>query len=503
MIAIPPRGAPRLRPAFSAEMLARRFAGRVAVRDAAGEITYAELFARAAGLARRLIEAGVRPGEPVASHVRNGRAAVWTAYAIAMAGAAEMPLNVAYTEAEIRTCLAVVPARVSVSEAARAGLFADLGCTALVAEDAPAEAPDASRFSEVAADAPGRIMFTSGTTGTPKAIVHTQRGRFVANALLQATLPFVPGPESRVLLMTPFAHGASLQTFAWLDQGAGVILLDGVRMETVAQVLEAGAADTLFAAPTVLAKFADGFAGRRFAGVRAIFTGTAPLTAPVYAAAREMFGPVVRVTYGKSEVFNPITVLPPADTDAFFAAGGSADGGACVGWPAPGVELALDAETGEVRIRAQHLSAGWIGADGFHPWDADGFHPTGDVGRIDETGRLLLLGRLADMLKTGGYKLFPAEIERAIGAELVVVGLPSTYWGEIIVAVAERPAPDWEARARAGAETLAPFKRPRFYLPLDALPRNAQGKVVRRAIVAALLERYRLEDGPRPRLLPR
>jgi len=481
--------------------LVQRFGARVAVRDEAGAATYCDIFAAAAGLGRRLLAAGVRPGEHVASFFRNGRPAVSAAYGIQLSGAAETPLNIAYTEAECIAIARLAGCRHVVCSAAHAALFADHGLEAHPMEAIAPQTLAPPDFPAVAPEIAGRLAFTSGTTGLPKAIVYSQRARHLANVTLQASLPWLPGPGSRVLLMTPFAHGAALQTFAWLDQGGEVVLMDGVQLDRVEPMLAAGELEGVFAAPTVLAKLAGAFAGREFRGVRTVFTGTAPLPPTIYAAARALFGPVIRVTYGKSEVFNPITVLPQAATDAYYAEAADADGGSCVGWPGNGVELAVEDE--EILIRAQHMSDGWIDVDGFHPWRPDGFHATGDVGRIDSQGRLHLLARLSDAMKSGGYKIYPQEIERALapalpGREIAVLGFPSDYWGEIIVAVAENPPPGWEAAARAACAELAPFKRPRFHAAVAALPRNGQGKMVRRLLLADLQRRWRLQDGPRP-----
>jgi len=483
--------------------LVQRFGGRVAVHDAAGTATYAEIFAAAAGIARRLLAAGVLPGAHVGTFLRNGRAAVAAAYGVQLSGAAEAPLNSSYGDEELAGVTRLAGCRHIVCARADAARFSGLGCTVHPVEHIPPARLDPAGFPAVAPGLHGRLAFTSGTTGLPKAIVYTQRARFLANILLQASLPFLPGPGSRILLMTPFAHGASLQTFAWLDHGGEVVLHEGCDPDRVLPLLEAGALAAIFAPPTILAKLTTAFEGRQFSGVRTIFTGTAPLPPILYARARAMFGPVVRLTYGKSEVINPITVLPPAETDRHYAEGGGADGSACVGWPAAGVELAI--EDDEVMIRAQHMSAGWIDAAGFHPWRADGFHATGDAGRIDAEGRLHLTARLSDAMKSGGYKIYPQEIERALApalpeCETIVVGLPSTHWGEVICAVAASPPPDWETRARAACAGLTPFKRPRLHVAVDALPRNGQGKLVRRLLVDALLRDWLLLDGPRPRL---
>src|SRR5690606_15023345 len=175
--------------------------------------------------------------------------------------------------------------------------------------------------------------------------------------------------------------------------------------------LRSGNIDALFAPPTVLAKIVTAFEGERFDSVRCVFTGTQTLTPSLYARARALFGPCVRVTYGKSENVNPITVLDPAATEACFA---EVNGeGACLGWPAPGVQLRINAQD-EIELRSSHMYSGHVDQEGFHPPDADGWHRTGDLGRIDERGRLWLLGRMADVIKSGGYKIYPDEIEAAL-----------------------------------------------------------------------------------------
>ena len=152
------------------------------------------------------------------------------------------------------------------------------------------------------------------------------------------------------------------------------------------------------------------------------------------------------------------------------------------------------------------MLAGHIDEAGFHALPPDGYHATGDLGRIDGRGRLYLVGRTADVIKSGGYKIHPEEIERALAGTapaIVVTTLPSDYWGEVIVAVAENAPPDWEMRAREAAESLAKYKRPRAFLSLETLPRNPQGKVPRAKVRSEILEGYRLIDGPRPALAPR
>jgi acyl-CoA synthetase (AMP-forming)/AMP-acid ligase II len=494
--------------------LAARFGDRVAVTDGAAAMSFAALAARAQGLARCLRAAGLPPGAPVATLVRNGVDAPWVSAGVTLAGACEVGVNAHSTDAEIAWFAELAGFRRVVAPGAQAGRLAALGlaCIALegIAPD-PAPAP----LPPVPAGAWGRIIFTSGTTGRPKAIVHTHGGRWTAHLLQRAVLPFTPGAGDRVLLMTPFVHGASLISAAWLEQGGEVVLQDGVRAEAVEPVLAAGCS-AVFAPPTVLAKLLALFPGRRWEGVRVVFTGTSTLSRDLWRRAADAFGPVVRVTYGMSECFNPITVLEPPEVAAAMAE--PEDGlGACLGWPAPGVELAIRDEAGaalppgtpgEIFLRARHMNAGTIAAGVFTPRAAGAWHRTGDLGAIDARGRLRLSGRAADVMKSGGYRIHPGEIEAALdgaagGRAVCVLGIPSDYWGEVIVAVAESPPPGWEEDAAARVAALARPKHPRAWIALPELPRNAQGKVVRARVREAVLARFALEDGARPRLVAR
>jgi acyl-CoA synthetase (AMP-forming)/AMP-acid ligase II len=197
-------------------------------------------------------------------------------------------------------------------------------------------------------------------------------------------------------------------------------------------------------------------------------------------------------------------VLSPADTAAHYA-GEATPEGACLGWPAEGVELQI--RDGEIWLRATQMADGFIDAGGFHEFEG-GWHATGDLGWIDACGRLWLSGRLADIIKSGGYKVQPEEIEAVLAGvpgcgQVVVTSLPSDYWGEVIVAATEHANAQWTAEAQSRVARLSKHKQPRAYVALPALPRNAQGKVNRSAVRAAILAQFALVDGPRPELKSR
>ena len=162
-----------------------------------------------------------------------------------------------------------------------------------------------------------------------------------------------------------------------------------------------------------------------------------------------------------------------------------------------------DRRIGVVLLRARHMSIGTLAEGRFTPDPPEAFHDTGDLGFIDGRGRLHLCGRVADVMKSGGYRILPEEVEAPLReaiapAEIAIVSLPSSYWGEIVTAVITGPEPPALQQAVA---RLTGYKRPRLIAQLDEIPRNAIGKVVRRRARELVLERYALEDGSYPRLI--
>ena len=136
--------------------------------------------------------------------------------------------------------------------------------------------------------------------------------------------------------------------------------------------------------------------------------------------------------------------------------------------------------------------------NGFHELPEDEFHATGDLGYLDAQGRLFLGGRAHDMIKTGGYKIYPEEIERVLPEGIVAVGIPSAHWGEVIVAVSEGDT-DITASVAAATSGLARYKQPRVCLTIETIPRSLQGKVQRSRVREMVLARYAMTDGPYPK----
>jgi acyl-coenzyme A synthetase/AMP-(fatty) acid ligase len=356
----------------------------------------------------------------------------------------------------------------------------------------------------------GKTIMTSGTTGRPKAIVHRHDRRFLAHELLRAHLPFVPGPADRVLLMNAYAHGAALLAATWFESGASVELIGGVDVDYADELFARGEFTAVFAPPTVLAKLTQGTRHKRIGGIKCVFCGTATLQPALYRAAAALFGPVIRVTYGKSEMFNPITVLEMREAEQYYRDLETLDA-VCLGTPARGVEVEIRAEAGracapgehgEIHLRSPHMMIGHVDEQGFHELPEGQFHATGDLGYRDARGRLFLAGRAHDVMKTGGYKIYPEEIERVLPEGVVVVGIPSAQWGEVIVAVSERGGDLAQVVAEA-TRGLARYKQPRACLTLESIPRSLQGKVQRGRVRDLVLARYAMVDGPYPTFEPR
>lgn len=495
--------------------LAQRYGDNIAVRDGLDNtLSFRQLDLFAHALALRLNQLGVTIGQPIGVLLPNSCEAVWVSYGIRLQGACETPLSFNSTREELDWCEKVAGFQLIVAPKDKENLLLSLGLKVLVVESIVAKQDELSSvLAPIDAHVSGRIMFTSGTTGKPKGVLYTHGARASGEQLQKATLPFIPSPGEKILLMTPFVHGASLITYAWCDLGGEVVLLQGVDVPRITHLLREEQLCAIFAPPTVLAKITAEFEGQTFKGIRCIFTGTQPLTQALYKKACAMFGAVVRVTFGKSECVNPITILDPASTHEFFTSTEGSRPGACVGWPAPGVEIRIadpevsddpmDQSNGEILLRAPQMSNTLMSPDGLIPHGADGWHATGDLGYVDNRGRLVLTGRIADVIKTGGYRVNPDEIEAilsglSLSGQICITSLPSDYWGEVIVAVGESCKAGWIVQCQEKVGVLSRHKQPRLYIEFDALPRNPQGKVSRRIVRHAILQRYRLLDGPYP-----
>ena len=490
----------------SLRAFAARFSARVAVAARGRTLTFAELAAQAEAVRAAVVAAGAKPGEPVMVVARNGPGVVVASYGVMASGAAEFVLDLNLGPDDVAYAARIMGIRRAVVERGEMKRVEALGLDVLVLEDIIESPPREVIAPPFDWRAWGKAIMTSGTTGRPKGIIHRHDRRWYAHVLLRSHLPFVPGPGDRVLLMTAYAHGAALLAATWFASGASVELIDGVDVAYADELFARGEITAVFAPPTVLAKLVEGTRHKRIDGIKCVFCGTATLQPALYRATASLFGPVIRVTYGKSEMFNPITVLEPHEAADYYRDLVTLDA-VCLGAPATGVEVVIrdDAgrvcapgEHGEIHLRSPHMMIGHVDGDGFHELPEGAFHATGDLGTLDEHGRLFLAGRAHDVMKTGGYKIYPEEIERVLPNGVVVVGIPSAHWGEVIVAVSDGEATGMAEVVASATQGLARYKQPRACLVVEKIPRSLQGKVQRSRVRELVLARYAMTDGPYP-----
>ena len=462
-----------------------------ALRYGDGVITYAQLAARSARCASRLwSEWGVRPGDRVAWLGLNHPAQLVLLFALARIGAILLPLNYRLAPAEWDTQLRDCRPSHLVHDAGWAAQAADLGgrcgvaVHALEALDGPTEGNAAAPVAG-GEHAPVLLVYTSGTTGQPRAAVHTQ-GNLLANMRIASGVQELSA-QDRVLTVLPLFHvgGLCIQTLPALFAGASVTLHPRFGADaTFASVARERPTLTLQVPATMKAlvdhpqwPLAD------LSCLRAVWAGSGILPPELVRAFLDRGVPLCNV-YGSTESGPFSIALPPA-----FAA---SHAGSC-GWPAPGVDAMLAdprAGVGELLVRGPNVVR--------HYWpdrpacDADGWLHTGDLASRAGDGSYTVVGRARDLIISGGENIHPLDIESALAthaavAECAAFGLPDPRWGETVaVAVVLRPGallPPEELQRHLEAR-LARFKLPRRVFFVAELPKTALGKLQRGALAA-------------------
>jgi malonyl-CoA/methylmalonyl-CoA synthetase len=444
-----------------------------------GAASYAQLAAAAAELRVRLPAGGA-----VALWATPHRATAIGLVAALGAGLDVVPINPRSGEAELAHILGKTQPR---------ALLAPPGHSigGLQTLSPRADAPPASPPSRGG----GRlIVFTSGTTGPPKGVVLTEAA-IAAN--LDALAEAWEWTSRDVLvhaLPLYHVHGLVVATLGTLRLGAEVRHAGSFDPAQIAAAL-AGDATMLFAVPTMYRRIGDAAAadpdiadGLRAA--RILVSGSAALPAAEHARIHELTGQRIVERYGMTETLMIAAVRADGERRAGY-----------VGRPLPGVELSIrgedggelpadDATVGEVLVRSPSLFDGYLDApDATAEAHRDGWFATGDLGTLAADGYLRLVGRRStDLIKSGGFRIGAGEIESALlehpaVAEAAVLGLPDADLGERIVAwVVARGDVDAATLIDHVATQLTPHKRPREVRFIDALPRNALGKVQKRLI---------------------
>jgi long-chain acyl-CoA synthetase len=374
-------------------------------------------------------------------------------------------------------------------------------------EDWLTRASDAAWVSDVQESDSFAMSYTSGTTGRPKGVLISHRSRALTFAAMAVEYGCY-GPDDRALTVAPMFHGAGFAfAAAPLVFGGTVEILTRFEPESVLRRLVEGAATNLFVVPTHL----HGLFGLppavleacRADALKTLICNAAPLPTALKEQALAHFGPGrLFECYGSTEG-GIISNLRPADQSRKQQ---------CVGQPFPWTEIRLldddgadvaAGETGEIHTRSPFFFNGyWRQPEATAEALRGGWLTVGDLGRFDDEGHLYIVGRKKDMILTGGINVYPREIEDLLAthprvAEACVVGLPDAQWGERVVAglVLRDPAPGggsdttglMQELAEQARLHLAPPKRPKQFVVIDQVPRNASGKVLKRVLQEQLI----------------
>jgi acyl-CoA synthetase (AMP-forming)/AMP-acid ligase II len=480
----------------------------VALRWEGGQITYGELSRRADLLASALLGLGLAPGERFAFLLPNGPRIIECYLACARSGIVAVPLSDRATVAELthqvtdsgaRTLLYADSCADKIAELPAAGVELDR----LIAADPTAGVEDyeallAGGSGVVDAPAPTpddlfSVMYTGGTTGVSKAAEQTQRSW--AAAVRSVAEAWSLGEGDRHLAVLPMDHVSWFSTASILIVGGEVWIEPSWDPERVLAIVEREAITTLNMIPTMFGDFLEVLARAerpRLDSIRLVTVAGSPMPVEMYQRGEALLGPVMGCIYGMTESSGPVTFLLPEDLSVERLRSG--------GKPGRGIELTIldeegnptdGAEPGEIGLRGPQMTRGYLNrpeasAEAFR----DGWFLSGDIGRIDADGFLYIVDRSKDMIKSGGFNVYPKEVEDVLYAtgevlEVAVIGLPDPRWIEAVHAVVVlRPGSEIDAEELRAycRERLPGYKVPKAIHFEQVLPRTKVGKFDKREL---------------------
>ncbi len=467
-------------------------------RPDGSRLSYGEAIALSGRLANALRQQGVVPGDRVAVQVAKSVEALAVYFACVRLGAVFLPLNTAYTPAEVGYFLGDAEPRVFLADpkagADLAPLAASVGAVLLTldqagggsltsaAESQPAEIETATRGPDDLA----AILYTSGTTGRSKGAMLTQ-ANLLSNALTLTDLWGFTEADCLLHALPIFhTHGLFVATNVILAAGGSMLFLPRFDSETVLRMLPK--ATSMMGVPTFYTRLLSSpdFTAESCKQMRLFTSGSAPLLAETHVAFEARTGHRILERYGMTETnmstSNPLEGERKAGT---------------VGPPLPDVDLRIvdpvsgqavaEGEVGVIEVKGPNVFKGYwrMPEKTREEFRADGFFVSGDLAYRDQDGYVVIVGRAKDLIISGGFNVYPKEVEEALDElpgvlESAVVGLPHPDFGEGVVAflVGNRGAALKEQELLAAlAQKLAKFKQPKRIFFLDELPRNAMGKV--------------------------
>jgi acyl-CoA synthetase (AMP-forming)/AMP-acid ligase II len=420
-----------------------------------------------------------RPGDRIAVIADNGSDYARLYYGVPHAGRTLVLINQRLSAQEQAGQLAAAEPTVLVGDARYlAALLPVAGVTRVIAfEDLQWQRAqyDSRDLDPVSPDDPAWLLYTSGSTGTPKPVVHTHRS--ITTAVRGTVAGRSVRPGGVYLLPFPMCHVAGYNMLVHHAAQSTVMPVPAFRPEWFVAAVNAHGVTSCSLAPTMLHSLLAYLdeSPSELPTLREVAYGSAAIPADLLRRAIARLDVDFHQGYGMTETGGNVTFLGPAEHRA--GAAGDVSALASAGFPHAEVEVRIDEGSGEILLRGEQVAPGLPAADGWFR--------TGDVGRLDDEGRLVVVDRLKDVIITGGENVSSREVEDVLSSHpdvdaVAVVGVPDAYWGEAICAVVvpragRTPSAD-ELIAHARSH-IAAFKRPRHVLFVDALPMTSNGKV--------------------------
>jgi malonyl-CoA/methylmalonyl-CoA synthetase len=474
--------------------------------------SYAEVEERAEAIGGFLREKGLKPGDIVILYTPEKLSFLLIHLGIIFCGGVSLPLNPNFTAEEMIYFLNDSGARFIFASGQQASIIAKIKnkCPELKTVFEPSLAFNKKLLQGVQGDGflekspPGRrrqdysfMLYSSGTTGQPKGVVHTHVNTGASLLALQKCWKFSPGDVLLNVLPLFHIHGLSFAAHLSLISGSSMIIEDRFHpLKTMEKIKEA----TVFmGVPTYYYSFLNRREFREKAKewrrTRLFTCGSAPIRAEVLDEIENIIGKPLINRYGMTES-HVITSLPLAGP---YKRGS-------VGLPLEGLEVKIGKqgreETGEVMVRSQNLFDHYWKKTGAtqSAYDKDGFFKTGDLGYFDDDGYLFLKGRKSDLVITGGFNVYPAVVERVINEspgvkESAVIGIPDAVKGEKVMAVIVPEAGgkvDIDELKKHCREKLVNYQCPVSFEIVEELPRNTMGKVLKRELKEKFGNRWSL-----------
>ena len=447
----------------------------IVLRSAERSVTRDQLKAEAEAVAGGLSAQGLVQGDRVAIYAANSIEWVLAYLGVQRAGGCAVMMNPDYHSAEAEHILRDSDPRMAIADRPRAEIASKLGVRIVELENLPRGTAPA--MPNLTPESPAAILYTSGTTGRPKGAV-LDHGNFLAQGRGALEVWRWTSHDVLVHALPLFhLHGLGMGLHGTLLGGGSAVMVSFTPENVVRELTSGGT--MLFGVPSMYQRLCEWLDEHPtdLSHVRIFVCGSAPLPPALFERCAKLLGQPPVERYGITE--GGIVVTNPYD--------GPRQPGR-VGYPFPGVEVKLG-EQGEVMLKGGQVFAGyWRNEQATkESFTRDGFFRTGDVGEIGEDGTLAIRGRIKELIITGGFNVYPREVELVLEQhpavhEVAVAGVPSEKWGEEVTAFVvpspSNPLDEQELIAFAH-ERLAAYKCPKRVVRMDKLPRNAMGKVQR------------------------